>query len=321
MGGLSILHIVLEGEKGAFRDLSTLQDMSVIGNSLKQRSEVSSVLSLSDTVSYMFYTLRGRNPEYFLIPDNQNFLNRLLLMITSGEDERSDMISSYVTGDFSRARIVVRITDSNTRVLNGLLMDIDDDLNVFRERGLSVGFAGDYLRLSNGRVIVESQIFSLSITLGIILIVLSVIYRSVISGIIVAIPVMIAVLFNFCVMWIFRVSLNPATAIIAAVGLGVGIDYSIHVFSRLQLLREKGGSFHSCLIKAVAESARGILSNAMSVGIGFLILLFSVYRIINDMGWIIALTMLTTSLSSLILLPCLLALREGGIRKELKDSQ
>lgn len=311
MGGLSILQIVLEGEEDAFRDLQTLQDIAAFGETIRQRPEVSTVLSLSDTVSYMFYTMRGRNSEYFEIPDNQNFLNRLFLMITAGDDERSSMVSSYVTEDFSRARILIRITDSNTRVMEQLLKDIDDDLDIFREQGLSVGFAGDYLRLSNGRVIVESQILSLSITLGIILIVLSIIYRSLMSGIIVSLPVMIAVLFNFCVMWLFNVSLNPATAIIAAVGLGVGIDYSIHVFSRLQLLRQKGDSFHHSLVNAVAESARGILSNALSVGIGFLILLFSVYRIINDMGWIIALTMMTTSLSSLVLLPCLLSLRDS----------
>jgi hypothetical protein len=315
MGGLSILQIVLEGEEGAFRDLSTLQDMAAVENLLRQRPEVSTVLSLNDTVSYLFYTMRGRNPEFFTIPDNQNFLNRLLIMLTGGEDERTAMLSSYITEDFSRARILIRITDSNTWVMEKLLQEIDVDLDLFRKRGLSVGFAGDYLRLSNGRVIVESQIMSLSITLGIILMVLSIIYRSFINGIIVAMPVMIAVLFNFSVMWLFNISLNPATAIIAAVGLGVGIDYSIHVFSRLQLLRDKGGSFQSCLVNAVAESARGILSNALSVGIGFLILLFSVYRIINDMGWIIALTMMTTSLASLILLHCLLSLRHSNRRK------
>jgi len=311
MGGLSILQIVLEGDAGAFRELSTLKNMEILQKKLETREEVSRAVSLSDMVSYLFYTMRGRNPDFFIIPDNQNFLNRLITMVTTGDDERSSMLWSYVTEDFSRARIMVRINDSNTSVMETLLNDIDGDLDVFRNQGLDVGFAGDYLRLSNGRVIVESQVLSLSITLGIILLVLSLIYRSLPSGLIVALPVMIAVLFNFSVMWLFKVSLNPATAIIAAVGLGVGIDYSIHIFSRLRLLRRKGGSFQSSLVNAVAESARGILSNALSVGIGFLILLLSAYRIINDMGWIIALTMLTTSLASLVLLPCLLSFRQS----------
>ncbi|MDC7228358.1 MAG: efflux RND transporter permease subunit [Spirochaetales bacterium] len=312
MGGLSMLQIILEGQEDSFRELSVLRDMETVQKTISARPEVSSVVSLADTVSYMYYLMRGRSVDYFEIPDNQNFINRLLLISNSGEEDRSSMLSTYVNDDFSRARIMIRITDSNTRVLEKLLSDIDSDLDVFRTRGLSVGFAGDYLRVSNSRIIVESQVLSLTITLGIILIVLSIIYRSLLHGLIVSMPVVIAVLFNFAVMWLLKVSLNPATAIIAAVGLGVGIDYSIHIYSRLRLLRERGESPRSCIVNSATESARGIISNAASVGVGFLILLLSAYRIINDMGWIIALTMLTTSLSSLILLPCLLSFLPGN---------
>lgn len=307
MGGLSILQIVLEGEEDSFRDLSVLQEMAALEEVLDQRPEVSSTLSLSDSLSYMFYLMRGRNEEFFVIPDNQIFINRMLSMISTNDDSRASMLSTYVNEDYSRTRILVRMTESNTRELEALLADIDDDLDIFRNRGMSVGFAGDYLRISNSRIIVNSLVMSLTATLGIILIVLSIIYRSFLIGLFVSMPVVIAVLFNFAVMWAFNVSLNPATAIIAAVGLGVGIDYSIHIYSRLKLLKKRGDSYRSCVINSVTETARGILSNAVSVGAGFLILILSAYRIINDMGWIIALSMITTSLFSLILLPCLLS--------------
>ena len=143
-------------------------------------------------------------------------------MADSDDSSRATLIAPYANVDFSRARILIRINESNTRVLERLLTDIDGALDGFRSRGISVNFAGDYLRVTNGRIIVESQVISLAITLAIILIVLSLIYRSFMHGLFVSIPVIIAVLFNFAVMWVFKVSLNPATAIIAAVGLGVG---------------------------------------------------------------------------------------------------
>ncbi|MBI9099170.1 MAG: MMPL family transporter, partial [Spirochaetaceae bacterium] len=203
----------------------------------------------------------------------------------------------------------VRLTDSNTRAIERLVHDIKPQLETLFDDSIKIGYAGDYLRLRNGRVIVESQILSLTTTIVIILIVLSILFRSFISGFIVSLPVLIAVLFNFAVMWLFKVSLNPATSIIAAVGLGVGVDYSIHLFSRFQILLKKTGHFYDSLLNSVTETARGILSNALSVGFGFLVLLLSAYRIINDMGWIIALSMLTTSASTLILLPILISLK------------
>ena len=307
MGGLSVLQIVLEGEEGDFQNMQMLQEIAALQDTIEERPEVSSTLSISDSVSYLFYLMRGRNPDNFEIPGNQLFINRILGMADSDDSSRATLIAPYANVDFSRARILIRINESNTRVLERLLTDIDGALDGFRSRGISVNFAGDYLRVTNGRIIVESQVISLAITLAIILIVLSVIYRSFMHGLFVSIPVIIAVLFNFAVMWVFKVSLNPATAIIAAVGLGVGIDYSIHIYSRFQMLHRRGESHQSCLVNSVTESARGIISNAVSVGIGFMLLLLSAYRIINDMGWIIALSMITTSLSSLILLPCLLS--------------
>ncbi len=315
MGGLSVLQIVLEGDPESFKSAEILQDIAALEVQLKKRPEVSTAVSLADSVAYMFYTMRGRNPEFFMIPENSIFVERLISLLSSGEDERADMLSAYVNADFSRARILVRLNNSNTRVLEKMLKDIDSSLSVFRDKGITVRFAGDYTRLTNGRIIVESQVLSLTLTLGIILIVLSIIYRSFLNGLFVSIPVVIAVLLNFSVMWLFNVSLNPATAIISAVGLGVGIDYSIHIFSRFRMIHRHGDSLRSSLVNAVVESARGIISNAVSVGIGFLILLFSAYRIINDMGWIIALTMLTTSAASLIILPCLLSLLKPKLQK------
>jgi predicted RND superfamily exporter protein len=61
-------------------------------------------------------------------------------------------------------------------------------------------------------------------------------------------------------------------------------------------------------VKAIAETSRAILSNASAVGLGFLVLLLSEYQVIGNIGWITALSMFTTAISSLIVLPAILSL-------------
>lgn len=308
MGGISALQIILESDvDNIFQNLDVLQSISELEEILNKRPEVSYTLSLADYVSNFYFRMRGRNPEMYRIPENQLFLTRMFRMIDGSNDPRIESIKSFIDDDYRRAKITVRIKDSNTSVMEQLLKDIQPELNRLFDDRITVGFAGDFLRLSNGRIIVKSQILSLSVTLGVILIVLSFIYRSPLMGFVVSLPVIIAVLFNFAIMWIFNVSLNPATSIIAAVGLGVGIDYSIHLYSRFRLLYRKNGHKKESIVNAVVETSRGILSNAFSVGLGFLVLLLSAYSIISDMGWIVALSMLTTSLTSLSLLPVLLS--------------
>lgn len=308
MGGLSALQIVIESDRDKiFQDLQVLKNMAELQKILGERKEVSYSISLADYVSNFYYRLRGNKPDMYGIPENQLFLTRMFRMIDASEDPRLAGIKAFVDRDYRRARITVRINDSNTAVMEQLLKDIQPDLKRLFDDRFTVGYAGDYLRLSNGRIIVESQVMSLSVTLAVILLVLSIMYRSPLMGLVVSLPVMVAVLFNFAIMWAFGVSLNPATSIIAAVGLGVGVDYSIHLYSRFRYLYGKSRKKRESIVNAVVETSRGILSNALSVGLGFLILLLSAYSIINDMGWIVALSMGTTSLASLILLPVLLS--------------
>lgn len=315
LGGISVLQIVLESEeKDTFKNLEMLEKISELQKFLNGRPEVSQTISIADYISYLYYRIRGNRLEYFEIPQNHLFLHRMLKLVESSDDPRSKNISAYIDEDFRRAKISVRLNDSNTRVMEILIKDMDPLLQSLFDDSIKVGYAGDYLRLRSGKIIVESQVFSLATTIFIIIIVLSILFKSFRSGFIVSLPVLIAVFFNFAVMWLFKVSLNPATSIIAAVGLGVGVDYSIHIYSRFHILYKKTGLFHESLINGVTETARGILSNVVSVGLGFLVLLLSAYRIINDMGWIIALSMITTSVASLVLLPILISLREKSNR-------
>jgi predicted RND superfamily exporter protein len=157
-------------------------------------------------------------------------------------------------------------------------------------------------------LIIDSQIYSLITVLTTITLLMSIMFRSIVIGLFTALPVFIAVLFNFTLMWIFDVTLNVGTSIISSVGMGVGIDYAIHCFSRFKLFLKIGGGYNESIINAVSQTSRAILSNAAAVGIGFLVLLFSEYRVIANIGWITAVSMFTTALGSLVILPSLLAI-------------
>jgi len=163
-------------------------------------------------------------------------------------------------------------------------------------------------------LIIDSQIYSLITVLITITVLMALIFRSLSVGKINALPVFIAVLFNFAIMWLFNVSLNIGTSIIASVGMGVGIDYSIHYFTRFRRILSSGEGYDKALIKAIAETSRAILSNATAVGIGFLVLLFSEYLVIASFGWIVAISMFTTALGSLLVLPALLSIFRPAIK-------
>ena len=74
-------------------------------------------------------------------------------------------------------------------------------------------------------------------------------------------------------------------------------------------------NYRQSLIDAFAESYRSILSNAVSVAVGFLVLMFSQYTIIQNFGMIVSITMITSSLGALTVLPMLLSIFKVKVRK------
>jgi predicted RND superfamily exporter protein len=156
-------------------------------------------------------------------------------------------------------------------------------------------------------LIVNAQVISVVISVIMVLIIVALSYRSVIAGIIAAVPLAIAILCNFAVMGYLGIKLNIGTALIASVAVGIGIDYTIHFIEFFKREYEndhtRGDEF---LRRAFTGCGKAILINALSVGAGFAVLTLSRFRILAEFGGLIALSMVITALVSLIVIPALL---------------
>jgi predicted RND superfamily exporter protein len=339
LGGITSLDIVIEtDEPDSLKDPSLLKDVEALQQFCEQDDLVSYTLSLPDLIKRINYVLHDSDAAYDRLPgevelvtyetyeevDGQEQLvgkteevsgfeqiaQFLLLYDMSG----GDATEQYVDDAYQYGRVIVRLKDMSSQRLERLLDKLEPYVAEHFPETVRVRYANHYIRIVMTGLIIDSQIYSLLTVLITITILMSIIFRSPVVGLITSIPVFIAVLLNFAVMWIFGVTLNVGTSIIASVGMGVGIDYTIHFFSRFRFILKETGEYDSALKKAIIETSRAILSNATAVGLGFLVLLFSEYQVIGHIGWITCLSMFTTALSSLIVLPSLLSLVKPKVK-------
>jgi predicted RND superfamily exporter protein len=130
--------------------------------------------------------------------------------------------------------------------------------------------------------------------------------RSVAAGLIGIAPLSIAILINFAVMGFLGIKLNIGTAMVASISVGIGIDYTIHYMETYKREYRASGGKGNFLWKTFATSGKAIIINASSVGAGFAVLLLSQFNMMGDLGLLIALTMGTSALVSLTVIPVLL---------------
>lgn len=165
----------------------------------------------------------------------------------------------------------------------------------------------------NGTLI-HSQIMSLGVAFVLIFLLMMYRFRSPLMGLIIALPLVFTVVINFGVMSFAGVSLDIATIMVGSISIGIGIDYAIHASSRFQEEFRKQGDEEAAMKTMISTTGKSIFLNATTVGLGFLVLMWSNVVPIRRFGWLISLTMLVSMVASLTLLPSLILVSRKYLR-------
>ena len=121
-------------------------------------------------------------------------------------------------------------------------------------------------------------------------------------------PVALVVSWLYAFMYLTGYSLNFVTATIAAVSIGVGIDYSIHMTQRFRQELPRHDDAHSALQTAAAGTGTALAGSAASSMVGFAVLGFAPMPLFSTYGVISAVMVLMAGLASLLVLPSMLLL-------------
>ena len=156
---------------------------------------------------------------------------------------------------------------------------------------------------------------SLPIAFAAAAILLLVAMRSFRYAIVTVIPILLVVAWLYGIMFLAGFALNFVTAMIGAISIGVGIDYSIHMTQRF---REELGR-NTNRLDAMRKAARGtgvaLVASAGSSVVGFTIMGFAPMPMFASYGQLTALMIFFALLASLVVLPSLLMVvtKESGL--------
>ncbi|AGT27247.1 efflux RND transporter permease subunit [Borrelia miyamotoi] len=306
IGGMSIIKIEIKGSPNEFKNEKTMKILDLITDKIDQFNENTQSNSINQLVRLMNFKFKKENPKEYRLPENQAVLNKLILLI-SRSNSIKNIAKMYINDDWSQISMIVRTDQNSTDEIKNFA-NYASNLIEKHMPGHKYQFSGAYEKILISKIMVVEQITNIIATLSTITILLMLFFKSIKTGIIIATPVVWSVFLNFAVMKLFGITLNPATATIASVSMGIGVDYSIHFFNAFRLNYQITKDYKKALLESIPNVFDGIFANSISVGIGFLTLIFSIYKIISTLGAIIAFTMITTSIASLTLLPLLIYL-------------
>ncbi len=221
------------------------------------------------------------------------------------------LIDPYISIEHDEARVSVSILDSLPDLRREELLErIDRDLKQ------KLGLGADDFQISGMMVLYNNMLQSLFTsqieTLGVVMLgialMLLLLFRSLTLAIIGVIPNILAAGIILGLMGIFGIPLDMMTITIAAITIGIAVDNSIHYIYRFREEYANRGDYVKTLYYCHANIGRAVFYTAITIVIGFSILMLSNFIPTIYFGLLTALAMLLALLAALTLLPKLILL-------------
>lgn len=316
--GTSLFNVVLDGvEPDDIKDPAVLREMDALQSRLMGMEDIGKAVSVVDFIKRMNQAMHDGDPAYYTIPESKELVGQYLLLFSfSGGTGELD---SFVDFDSKSGQILLQMKSQS----GYLAQDVVDEVDDYRERRLrSPQVAGIFttglsmLAKEFNRLVVQSQVRSFTVSFILVILIVSVMFKSFKLGCYSVVPLVVPIVLNFGIMGVTGIRLNAATAVIASLAIGIGIDYSIHFLSRYRHEIRLHNSVEKAIETSLNTSGRAILYNALAVAAGFLVLVPSNFVIISQLGILVALVMITTSLASITLLPAILKVFPPRLAKE-----
>jgi len=309
-GGTTTLNLILdaEGKKDVFKNPEVLKltdqmqsqlenDLEVVGNSF----------SLTDYTKRMNKVMNADQEEFNSIPDEQDLIAQYLLLYEmSGDPENLNKVVDY---NYAKLNVTFQLKSDNSKALNSAIAIIKTYEDDFNKHGITMNYAGSgYKGLIFTDLILKGQILSLILSLIIVILLLSLMFKNFKIGLIGAVPITITALISFGIMGFLDIPLNTTTALLSSIAIGIGIDYAVHFIEQYRLNVAKTDNKLLVAQKTMAHSGRAISYNAIVVIAGFMVLLFSVFPPNRELGALVSLNMFTSFVGTVTIMLVLLTM-------------
>lgn len=175
--------------------------------------------------------------------------------------------------------------------------------------GITAGFTGGYIYSTEVEDSIRHDMALVTILSGLLIVLFTLLaLGSPVLSVLALLPVAVAAL--LAVAWAkFSVNgFNLLTTFLPALVLGLGIDYSLHLFSRFSEARRDGVPFERAILSAIQTKGAASLVAAATTAAVFCCLLFSRSRALWELGVIMSLGIVISFVSVFTLGPALLVL-------------
>ncbi|MGB5258617.1 MAG: MMPL family transporter [Woeseiaceae bacterium] len=258
---------------------------------------VQSVISLVNVSKRVTMAMNEGNPKWHTLSRNQYILNNSLAHVPS----------NLINTDCSMVPVLVFLNDHKAETLETVVRDVEafaEEYNSDEIRFvLAAGNSG--IESATNIVIGKAQYQMLALVYGVVSFLVFLTFRSWRAVVCIVLPLALTSVLAQALMAFLGIGVKVATLPVIALGVGIGVDYGIYIYSKMNTYLKRGIDVFGAYTKTLRTTGMAVGFTGFTLAIGVGTWIFSPIKFQADMGLMLTFMFLWNMLGALTLLPSL----------------
>lgn len=312
--GVDVIQVIAEGPANGCIDHAVVSYLDDFDWAMRNVEGVQSTLSLPSVMKTINAGWNEGNPAWRVLSRDSRVLVRAVTPVETAtgllNPDCSVMPVMIFTEDH-RAETIARIVDA----VKSYAATHPSDLVDLR---LATGNVG--VMAATNEAVAEAQWPMLLWIYAAVVTFCLVTFRSVVATLCTVLPLTLVSLLCNALMAQLGIGLKVSTLPVAALGVGIGVDYGIYIFSRLQAHLARGEALSDAYLHTLRETGSAVLFTGVTLAIGVSTWMFSALKFQADMGVLLTFMFLVNMVGAVLILPALAAFLVPLMRRRSKGA-
>ena len=262
---------------------------------------VQSVISLPQIAKLINSGWNEGSLKWQVLPRN----TQALVQSTSPVDTSSGLLNK----DCSVMPVLLFTTDHKATTIERIIKESKQYQDLHGNPMLKFSLAGSNVGVmaATNEAVKDAQFRILVYVFAAIIVLVWFLFRSLVSVICIVAPLALVSLLAYALMALLDIGLKVNTLPVVALGVGIGVDYGIYIYSRFQDRLKKGEGIAQGYRITLAFTGFGVLITACTLAAGVATWIFSPLQFQADMGILLTFIFLMNMLGAVLLLPAIAA--------------
>ncbi|HAG92738.1 MAG TPA: RND transporter, partial [Gammaproteobacteria bacterium] len=305
-----VLVVMVETPEYACTESAAMQKMDRFMWHMENVPGVQSALSVVTVSKRVITGFNEGNWKWAALTRVQDIINNSVQTVPGG----------LVNTDCSLAPVIVFLDDHKAETLDRAVAAVqefaaaENDPDV-AEFVLASGNAG--VEAATNETIEHAQNMMKVLVYGVVSILCLITFRSIRAVICIIVPLALTSILCQALMTILGIGVKVATLPVIALGVGIGVDYGIYIYSRLKGFMEDGMELEDAYFETLKVTGKAVCFTGLTLAIGVGTWIFSDIKFQANMGVLLTFMFLWNMVGAIWLLPALANfLIRGKIKKK-----